>query len=89
MTNFLEILFFIECETSASARNREFVLSLGADEFIDYPHAEIADAVSGVDVALDTVGGATTASLLPALREGGTLVTIARPRRLRKSTACG
>jgi NADPH:quinone reductase-like Zn-dependent oxidoreductase len=61
------------------ARNREFVLSLGADEFIDYTHGEVADAVSGVDVALDTVGGATTASLLPALREGGTLVTIAYP----------
>ena len=64
---------------TGSARNREFVLSLGADEFIDYTHREVADAVSGVDVALDTVGGATTASLLPALREGGTLVTIASP----------
>jgi NADPH:quinone reductase-like Zn-dependent oxidoreductase len=64
---------------TGSARNREFVLSLGADEFIDYAHGEVADAVSGVDVALDTVGGATTASLLPALREGGTLVTIGYP----------
>ena len=64
---------------TGSARNREFVLSLGADEFIDYTHGEVADAASGVDVALDTVGGATTASLLPALREGGTLVTIAYP----------
>jgi NADPH:quinone reductase-like Zn-dependent oxidoreductase len=64
---------------TGSARNREFVLSLGADEFIDYTHGEVADAVSGVDVALDTVGGATTASLLPALREGGTLVTIGYP----------
>ena len=64
---------------TGSARNREFVLGLGADEFIDYTHGEVADAVSGVDVALDTVGGATTTSLLPALREGGTLVTIAYP----------
>jgi NADPH:quinone reductase-like Zn-dependent oxidoreductase len=64
---------------TGSARNREFALSLGADEFIDYTHGAVADAVSGADVALDTVGGATTASLLPALREGGTLVTIAYP----------
>ncbi len=64
---------------TGSARNREFVLSLGADEFIDYTHGEVADAVSGVDVTLDTVGGATTALLLPALREGGTLVTVAYP----------
>jgi NADPH:quinone reductase-like Zn-dependent oxidoreductase len=64
---------------TGSSRNREFVLSLGADEFIDYTHGEVADAVSGVDVVLDTVGGPTTGSLLPALREGGTLVTIAYP----------
>ena len=64
---------------TGSAPSRAFVLSLGADEFIDYTHVEVADAVTGVDVAVDTVGGATTASLLPALREGGTLVTIAYP----------
>lgn len=64
---------------TGSARNREFVLSLGADEFIDYTRGDVADAVSGVDLALDTVGGATTASLLPTVREGGTLVTIAYP----------
>jgi NADPH:quinone reductase-like Zn-dependent oxidoreductase len=64
---------------TGSSRSREFVLSLGADEFIDYTHGEVADAASGVDVVLDTVGGATTGSLLPALREGGTLVTIAYP----------
>jgi NADPH:quinone reductase-like Zn-dependent oxidoreductase len=64
---------------TGSSHNREFVLSLGADEFIVYTRGDVADAVSGVDLALDTVGGATTASLLPALREGGTLVTIAYP----------
>jgi NADPH:quinone reductase-like Zn-dependent oxidoreductase len=33
--------------------------------------------VSGVDVAFDTVGGETTDALLPTVREGGILVTIA------------
>jgi NADPH:quinone reductase-like Zn-dependent oxidoreductase len=37
----------------------------------------VGEAVSGVDVAFDTVGGDTTASLLAAVREGGILVTIA------------
>jgi NADPH:quinone reductase-like Zn-dependent oxidoreductase len=37
----------------------------------------VAEVVSGVDMAFDTVGGDTTQSLLPALREGGILVTIA------------
>jgi NADPH:quinone reductase-like Zn-dependent oxidoreductase len=64
---------------TASDRNKEFVLSLGADEFVDYTGGDVADSVRGVDVVVDTVGGSTTASLLPALREGGTLVTVAYP----------
>src|SRR4051794_17898294 len=62
---------------TGSARNREFVLGLGADEYVDYTQQDVAAAVSGVDVALDAVGGDTTASLVPTLREGAVLVTIA------------
>lgn len=61
----------------ASSRNREFVLGLGADEYVDYTEQDVSDAVRGVDVALDAVGAETTASLLPTLREGGILITIA------------
>jgi NADPH:quinone reductase-like Zn-dependent oxidoreductase len=57
--------------------NREFVLGLGADEYVDYTEQDVAEAVSDVDVALDTVGGETTEGLLPVLRQGGILVTIA------------
>jgi NADPH:quinone reductase-like Zn-dependent oxidoreductase len=63
--------------STGSSRNRDFVLGLGADEYIDYTRQDVAEAVSGIDVALDTVGGETTQSLLPTLREGGILVTIA------------
>jgi len=62
---------------TGSSRNRDFVLSLGADEYIDYTQEEVADAASDVDVAFDTVGGETTETLVPAVREGGILVTIA------------
>jgi NADPH:quinone reductase-like Zn-dependent oxidoreductase len=62
---------------TGSSRNREFVLGLGADEYVDYTQQDVADAVSGVDVAFDTVGGETTQSLVPTVREGGILVTIA------------
>ena len=62
---------------TGSSRNRDFVLGLGADEYVDYTQQDVAEAVSGVDVAFDTVGGETTESLLPAVREGGILVTIA------------
>jgi NADPH:quinone reductase-like Zn-dependent oxidoreductase len=62
---------------TGSSRNRDFVLGLGAEEYVDYTQQDVAETVSGVDVAFDTVGGETTQSLLPAVREGGILVTIA------------
>jgi NADPH:quinone reductase-like Zn-dependent oxidoreductase len=62
---------------TGSARNRDFVLGLGADEYVDYTLQDVAEAVSDADVAFDTVGGETTATLVPALRKGGVLVTIA------------
>ena len=37
----------------------------------------VADAVSEVDVAFDTVGGDVTESLVPAVRDGGVIVVIA------------
>jgi len=53
------------------------VLGLSVEEYVDYTEQDVAAAVSGVDVAVDTVGGETTLSLLRAVREGGILVTIA------------
>ncbi|HEY1450333.1 MAG TPA: NADP-dependent oxidoreductase [Solirubrobacteraceae bacterium] len=62
---------------TGSARNRDFVLGLGADEYVDYTSQDVADAVSDVDVVFDTVGGETTKTLVPSLREGGVIVVIA------------
>lgn len=62
---------------TGSSRNRDFVLGLGADEYVDYTQQDVGEVVSGVDVAFDTVGGETTMSLLSVVREGGILVTIA------------
>jgi NADPH:quinone reductase-like Zn-dependent oxidoreductase len=62
---------------TGSSRNRDFVLGLGADEYVDYTQQDVGDAVSAVDVAFDTVGGDTTQALVPTLRDGGILVTIA------------
>ena len=64
---------------TGSTRNREFVLGLGADEYVDYTQQDVGEVVSGADIAFDTVGGDTTASLVPAVREGGMIVTIAGP----------
>ena len=64
---------------TGSARNRDFVLGLGADEYVDYTAQVVADAVQDADVVFDTVGGDTTESLVPAVRSGGIIVTIAGP----------
>jgi NADPH:quinone reductase-like Zn-dependent oxidoreductase len=50
---------------------------LGAEQFLDYTQEDVSEAVNGVDVAFDTVGGETTQTLLRTVREGGVLVTIA------------
>jgi NADPH:quinone reductase-like Zn-dependent oxidoreductase len=62
---------------TGSSHNRDFVLGLGADEYVDYTEQDVGEAVSAVDVAFDTVGGDTTLALVPTLRDGGILVTIA------------
>ncbi len=62
---------------TGSSRNREFVLGLGAEQYVDYTRQDVGDAVSEVDVAFDTVGGDTTQALIATVRAGGTLVTIA------------
>ena len=62
---------------TGSSSNRDFVLGLGAAEYVDYTRQDVAESVSDVDVAFDTVGGETTQSLLPTVRAGGALITIA------------
>ena len=60
----------------ASARNEEFVRSLGADEFIDYTSQPFEQAARDIDVVLDTVGGETFNRAFQALRKGGFMVTV-------------
>jgi NADPH:quinone reductase-like Zn-dependent oxidoreductase len=60
-----------------SSRNRDFVLGLGADEFVDYTAQDVSTAASEVDFAFDTVGAGNALAMLPTVRRGGVLVTIA------------
>lgn len=61
---------------TASARNHDYLRSIGADEVIDYRSTRFEDVVEGVDVVLDTVGGDTLARSPQVLRDGGRLVTL-------------
>jgi len=62
---------------TASAWNLELVTSLGAGRAIDYRAGSFVDAVSGMDVVLDTVGGDTLRRSWDVLRPGGRMVTVA------------
>jgi NADPH:quinone reductase-like Zn-dependent oxidoreductase len=63
--------------TTASAGNRDYVLSLGADRAIDYKAEDFAKTVADVDVVFDTVGGAVQVRSYDVLKPGGRLVWIA------------
>lgn len=61
---------------TSSSTNRDFVLSLGADEHIDYKSGPFEENTRDLDFVLDTIGGETTHRSVSVLKEGGTLVTI-------------
>jgi len=61
---------------SSSENNREFVLSLGVDEHVNYKGTELENLIGNLDFALDAVGGENTERLLPLVKKGGMLVTI-------------
>ncbi len=64
---------------TASARNRDYLIDLGAHEVVDYTQVPFEDAVSDVDVVLDAVAGETQDRSWQVLKEGGVLVSILGP----------
>lgn len=68
---------------TASGKNREYVLGLGADEFVDYQTQDFEKVVKDVDLVLDyvLVGGVknTTSRSWGVLKSGGAIVSVADP----------
>ncbi len=65
---------------TASSKNHELVLSLGADEVIDYTREDFAEVARDIDVVLDTRGGDYVSRSLRTLRPGGVVVSLALGR---------
>ena len=63
--------------TTASARNHDYVRSLGADRVIDYNTQDFTAVVHDCDVVFDTVGGEVQVRSYAVLKPGGRLVWIA------------
>ena len=64
---------------TASARNHDFLRSLGADETIDYTTTRFEDKVKNVDVVLNTADAETNVRSVSVLKPDGLLVSIVGP----------
>src|SRR5262245_29455953 len=63
--------------TTASARNHDYVRSLGADRVIDYNVEDFTKTVANCDVVFDTVGGDVQLRSYAVFKPGGRLVWVA------------
>jgi NADPH:quinone reductase-like Zn-dependent oxidoreductase len=65
-----------EVIATSSAKNRDFVMSLGADKHIDYQTENFWEVIKDVDFVLDTVGGETLDHSIDVTKSGGTIISI-------------
>jgi NADPH:quinone reductase-like Zn-dependent oxidoreductase len=65
--------------TTSSSSNLDFLRGLGADETIDYNQAQFEDQLHDIDLVLDAVGGDTVERSWKVLRQGGTMISVAKP----------
>ena len=61
---------------TSSAKNKDFVLSLGADSHIDYHGFDWKSAGRTFDFVLDTIGGDNIDHSLEVIKEGGSIISI-------------
>jgi NADPH:quinone reductase-like Zn-dependent oxidoreductase len=66
---------------TASGRNKEYVLDLGATQVVDYNHVDFRNSVrsecpDGVDVVFDCVGGEVLEKSADIVKKGGRLISI-------------
>ncbi|PMH44838.1 oxidoreductase [Vibrio sp. 10N.286.49.B3] len=62
--------------STSSSKNKEFVMSLGADAHIDYREQDFEKVLYDIDLAFDTVSPENAEKSLQVLRSGGQLVSI-------------
>jgi len=65
--------------STSSADNRDFVLSLGADEHIDYKTQDFEKIVSDLDFVLDAIGGEVLEKSLRVTKDGKSIISLPTP----------
>lgn len=68
--------FGAEVIATSSAKNRDFVMSLGADRHIDYRTENFWEVIKDVDFVFDTIGGDTLERSIDVTKLGGTVISI-------------
>lgn len=61
---------------TSSAANKDFVLSIGADEHIDYKNQVLSENVKNVDFVLECLDNQSILNSLQVIRPGGSLISI-------------
>lgn len=65
-----------EVIATSSAKNRDFVMSLGADKHIDYQTENFWEVIKDIDFVFDTVGGDTLEHSIDVTKSGGMIISI-------------
>lgn len=63
----------------SSGKNKEFVLSLGADEHIDYTTENFYEKVQDVDIVIDSLQGKALSDSVDIVKENGIIITLPTP----------
>ncbi len=66
--------------TTSSAKNKDFVISLGADEHIDYRTQAFEEVLTDIDFVLDGMGGEILFNSIKVLKEGGEVLSLPTPK---------
>ena len=61
---------------TSSGRNRDFIMSLGADEHIDYREQKFEEVLSNIDFVLDGMGGQVLEKSIEVVKGGGKIVSL-------------
>jgi alcohol dehydrogenase len=69
----------LDVTTTTSAKNADFVKSLGADRVIAYDREEYLAQGKDYDIVYDTLGGSFTLDAFAIVKRGGTVISLAGP----------
>jgi NADPH:quinone reductase-like Zn-dependent oxidoreductase len=74
---------------TAGGQDLDFVRSLGADDVVDFQKQPFENAVAGIDVVIDTIGGDVQNRSFSVLKRGGRLISSVSPPDAAKAADCG